>query len=52
MRLVLGVCDRVYVIDFGCLIADGPTDAVRRDPAVIAAYLGSEHRRDVVKSPP
>ena len=44
MRLVLGVCDRVYVIDFGGLIASGPTDVVRRDPAVIAAYLGSEHR--------
>ena len=44
MRLVLGVCDRVYVIDFGRLIASGPTDSVRRDPAVIAAYLGSEHR--------
>ena len=48
MRLVLGVCDRVYVMDFGRLIASGPTDLVRRDPAVIAAYLGSEAARDVV----
>ena len=52
MRLVLGVCDRVYVIDFGRLIASGPTDVVRRDPAVIAAYLGSEPPADVVSSPP
>ena len=44
MHLVLGVCDRIYVIEFGRLIASGPTDEVRRDPAVIAAYLGSEHR--------
>jgi ABC-type branched-subunit amino acid transport system ATPase component len=48
MRLVLGVCDRVYVIDFGRLIATGPTDQVRTDPAVIAAYLGSGHRQDAV----
>jgi ABC-type branched-subunit amino acid transport system ATPase component/branched-subunit amino acid ABC-type transport system permease component len=52
MRLVLDVCDRVYVIDFGRLIAGGPTDVVRRDPAVIAAYLGSGHRQDVVPTPP
>jgi ABC-type branched-subunit amino acid transport system ATPase component/branched-subunit amino acid ABC-type transport system permease component len=50
MRLVLGVCDRVYVIDFGSLIASGPTDQVRGDPAVIAAYLGSEHRRGAVST--
>jgi ABC-type branched-subunit amino acid transport system ATPase component len=42
MRLVLDVCDRVYVIDFGRLIASGGADEVRRDPAVVAAYLGSE----------
>ena len=52
MRLVLGVCDRVFVIDFGSLISSGPTDVVRRDPAVIAAYLGSEHRANVVSSSP
>jgi ABC-type branched-subunit amino acid transport system ATPase component len=41
MRLVLDVCDRVYVIDFGRLIASGATEQVRNDPAVVAAYLGS-----------
>ncbi len=41
MHLVLGVCDRIYVIEFGTQIASGRPDEVRRDPAVVAAYLGS-----------
>jgi branched-chain amino acid transport system ATP-binding protein len=42
MGLVLNVCDWVYVIDFGRLIAAGPPSAIRTDPAVIAAYLGDD----------
>ena len=46
MRVAMGLCDRLVVLDHGRKIAEGPAEAIQRNERVIEAYLGRKETED------
>ncbi|MFB2598658.1 ABC transporter ATP-binding protein [Herbiconiux sp. P17] len=51
MGMVMGIADRVTVLDFGKCIADGTTEQIQNDPAVVRAYLGTGKESSEASNP-
>jgi len=43
MKFIMGICDRITVLQFGKQIAEGSTEEIKKNPKVIEAYLGKDH---------
>lgn len=45
MDLIMGICEHIHVLNFGCTLADGTAEEIANDPKVVEAYLGAEEEK-------